>query len=426
MQYQIPRYPNIVARCSLPESPYIEEAIMETNFLQRLQLKRRGNRFSAQNLARVVKGGAPFFSLLTELIETAAHSIHLQTYIFNNDSTGKRIAEALMAAAKRGVMVYLMADGYASRSLPKEFIKNLEDAGVNFRFFEPVFRSEHFYFGRRLHHKIAVFDSKYGLVSGSNVADRYNDLPNQPAWFDMAVFVEGDSVLELYDICVKIWERDQTQKNLLRKKLLDLFNYIAKEESVGIRVLQNDWVRRKLEIYFAYQKLFKEARNSITIVCSYFLPGLSLRNRLSKAVKRGVDVKVVLASTSDVALTKHAERYLYSWMFRNGIQIYEYQPTVLHAKFAVVDEEFLNLGSYNINDLSAQASVELNLLVKDAEVAQEMQAEVKNIIESKCLKVEPSAYAFHLFSFRQLWRFLCYHALRMTLALGTFYFKQEE
>ena len=399
---------------------------METNFLQRLPFKKRDVPFSSQNLARVVKGGEPFFALLTELIETSASSVHLQTYIFSHDATGSKIAEALMAAARRGVSVYLMADGYASRSLPAAFVKKLEDAGVNVRFFEPVFRSEHFYFGRRLHHKVAVFDNKYGLVSGSNIADRYNDLPGQPAWYDMALFVEGDSVLELYDICIKIWERDQTKRNLLRKKLIDLFNYISKKEAVGIRVLQNDWVRRKLEIYFSYQKLFKEARKSITVVCSYFLPGLSLRNRLSKAVKRGVNVKVVLASTSDVALTKYAERYLYNWMFRNGIEIYEYQPTVLHAKFAVVDDEFLNLGSYNINDLSAQASVELNLLVRDADLARQMRTEVDELIQTQCLKVEPSAYAFGLFSFKQLWRFLCYHALRMTLAVGTFYFKQEE
>ena len=161
-------------------------------------------------------------------------------------------------------------------------------------------------------------------------------------------------------------------------------------------------------------------------MCSYFLPGLSLRNRLSNAVKRGVEVKVVLASVSDIKLTKHAERYLYNWMFRNGIQVYEYLPTVLHAKAAIVDGEFLNVGSYNINDLSAQASVELNLLVKDHELAEEVQQEVNEMIETQCLRIEPSKYAFKLFSFRQLWRFLCYHAIRLTLTIGTFYFKQEE
>lgn len=399
---------------------------METGFLQLLQPRKEPIRFSSQNLASVVRSGEPYFSLLLELIRRAEHSIHLQVYIFSNDQTGTQVAEALAAAARRGVSVYLMADGYASGSLPAPFVKNLEDAGVHFRFFEPFFRSDHFYFGRRLHHKVAVFDNKYGLVSGSNIADRYNDLPGEPAWYDMGIFIEGDSVLELYDICIKIWERDKTKKNLLRKKLLDLFRYISKKDAVGIRILQNDWVRRKLEIYFGYHKLFKEARKSITIVCSYFLPGLSLRNRLSKAVRRGVDVKVVLSSTSDVALTKHAERYLYNWFFRNGIKVYEYQPTVLHAKYAVVDGEFLSIGSYNINDLSAQASVELNVLVRDRQLAAIVQGEADGIIREKCLEVDPKAYAFHLFSFRQLWRFLCYHALRMTLTLGTFYFQQEE
>ncbi|MBB1283541.1 phospholipase [Flavisolibacter sp. BT320] len=399
---------------------------METNFFNRIQLGRTTDKFSQKNKVTLVKGGRPFFDMLHGLINGARHSIHLQTYIFSSDQTGLALAEHLVMAARRGVQVYLMADGYASRALPKDFIQKLETAGIHFRYFEPLFRGSDFYFGRRLHHKVFVVDHQKALVSGSNIADRYNDLPGQPAWLDMGLLVEGDAVLELYDICIKIWERDRTKRNLLRKKLHDLFDYIAKENAVGVRVLQNDWVRRKLEIYFSYHKLFKEARNNITIVCSYFLPGLSLRNRLSKAVKRGVSVKVILASTSDVAFTKHAERYLYNWMFRNGIEIYEYQPTVLHAKVAVVDSRFLTVGSYNINDLSAQASVELNLLVRDAELATELEGEIDAVIKEKCVRIKEEDYSFNLLSLPQLWRFLCFHALRMMLALGTFYFKQDE
>jgi cardiolipin synthase A/B len=399
---------------------------METGFLNKLQWGRPADRFSRKNIVALVKGGAPFFSQLQELIDNAEHSIHLQTYIFSADSTGQAVAERLVAAAKRGVAVYLMADGYASRSLSKELIQKLEAAGVHFRFFEPVFQGNDFYFGRRLHHKLLVVDAKFALVSGSNIADRYNDLPNQPAWFDVGLMIEGDSVLELYDICIKIWERDKTKRNVLRKKLLDIFNYISTEDAVGVRVLQNDWVRRKLEIYFTYHKLFKKARKSITIVCSYFLPGISLRNRLSNAAKRGVDIKVILANTSDVALTKHAERYLYKWMLRNGINVYEYLPTVLHAKAAVVDDEFLMVGSYNINDLSAQASVELNMLVKDSELAKELKGELDEIIATKCLQITASSDSLQLFTLRQLWQFLCFHALRFTLTIGTFYFKQKE
>lgn len=382
--------------------------------------------FSRRNIVSAVKSGAPFFDQLKALLTNATHSIHFQTYIFSADSTGREVAALLMTAARRGVAVYLMADGYASRALPKELIHQLGEAGVHFRFFEPLFRGADFYFGRRLHHKVVVADGRYALVSGSNIADRYNDRPGHPAWYDMALLVEGDAVLELYDICLKIWERDTTKKNLLRRELQDLFHYISAEDAVGVRVLQNDWVRRKLEIYFAYQKLFKQAKKSITIVCSYFLPGLSLRKRLSKAVKRGVDVRVVLANSSDVALTKHAERYLYKWMLRNGIKVYEYLPSVLHAKMAVIDEEFLSVGSYNLNDLSAKASVELNLLVKDTELATEMKAEIDAIIVTHCIAIDAKNFSMRLLSFRQLWQFLCYHTLRFLLTIGTFYFKQEE
>lgn len=400
---------------------------MNSRFVNILRRKKNTDQdFSSQNRVEVINGGADFFSLMKELINNSEKTIHLQTYIFSSDATGSQIAEQLMAAAQRGVSVYLMADGYASRALTKEFIKKLEGSGINFRFFEPVFRSEHFYFGRRLHHKVAVFDNKYGLVSGSNIADRYNDMPGVPAWYDMGILVEGDAAVELFEVCIKIWDRNKGMRNALREKLADLFNYISKEDAVGVRVLQNDWVRRKLDIYFSYHKLFKQSKKNITIVCSYFLPGLSLRKRLSKAAERGVDVKVVLASVSDVNITKHAERYLYNWMLRNGIKVYEYLPTVLHAKVVVVDGEFLNLGSYNINDLSAQASIELNLLVRDHELAEEVQAEIEEIITTKCEKIKPADYTFNLLSLKQLWRFLCFHAIRLTLTIGTFYFKQEE
>lgn len=388
-----------------------------------LQRKKQKFTLSTKNKARLVQGGATFFTLLQQLIGEASYSIHLQTYIFAPDATGTMVANALMATAKKGVAVYLLADGYASGQLSKTFIHKLEAAGVHFRFFEPLVRSEHFYFGRRLHHKVAVFDNRCALVSGNNIADRYNDLPGHPAWFDMGIIVEGDAAVEIFEICTKIWEKDTAKKNPLKKKLADIFNYIPGEDTVGVRVLQNDWVRRKQEVFDTYHKLFKKSKKSITIVCSYFLPGPSLRNRLSKAVKRGVEVKVVLGSISDVAIAKHAERYLYGWMLRNGITIYEYLPTVLHAKVAVVDDDLLTVGSYNINDLSALASVEMNLLVKDAALAFELKNEIQKVVDGKCLRIDKQSYKTTLL--KRAWQALCYYAVTLMVTLGTFYYRRE-
>src|SRR6185369_10212995 len=112
--------------------------------------------FSNHNQLTLVHGGKPYFELLEELIESAQYQILFQTYIFEAGSTGLRVAAALSRAAKRGVKVYILLDGYASQSLPKEIISHWREAGVFFRWFEPLLRSKYFYFGRRLHHKALV------------------------------------------------------------------------------------------------------------------------------------------------------------------------------------------------------------------------------------------------------------------------------
>ena len=393
---------------------------------QRLTLrKRKPVGYTTRNGVQLLHGGAEFFAALEQLIAEARLSIHLQTYIFNDDETGTAIADALKAAARRGVSVYVLVDGYASRGLPAAFLEGLEEAGVNFRFFQPLFKSDRFYFGRRLHHKVIVFDHRTALVSGTNIADRYNDLPGQSAWLDMALRVEGEAVLELYNICCKLWNKDVTRANRLP---------LRKEAVAGdlpdcqctVRVLQNDWVRRKLQVWQAYSREFRTAGKSITIMCSYFLPGKMLRKRLAQASRRGVEVQVVLAGTSDVAISKHAERYLYRWMLRHNIQIYEYQPTVLHAKVSVVDGDWLTVGSYNINDISTFASVELNLEVRDGPLAVQAQTEIDRIIEEHCVHINTDTFPTHLFSFRQFKRWLAYFMIRLILNLSTFYFRQED
>src|SRR6266496_3770888 len=132
------------------------------------------SQYTASNEVKFIRGGKEYFALMLKLINEAKDSIHLQTYIFDNDNTGTSIADALKAAAQRKVKVYFIVDGYASQGLPKEFIKNIKKAGVHFRFFEPLVRSKHFYFGRRLHQKLFVADNRYALVSGINISDRYN------------------------------------------------------------------------------------------------------------------------------------------------------------------------------------------------------------------------------------------------------------
>jgi len=165
--------------------------------------------FTSNNHVTLVQGGKAYFDLLEKIIEESKESIHFQVYIFENDETGQRIAQALISAAKRKVKVYLLVDGYASQSITDKLIKQLTVGGIHFRFFEPLFKGSNFYFGRRLHHKVVVVDSCVALVGGVNISNHYNDLPGKPAWLDFAIVVRGEIVKEICTICWKTWKGNQ-------------------------------------------------------------------------------------------------------------------------------------------------------------------------------------------------------------------------
>jgi cardiolipin synthase A/B len=386
---------------------------------------KRNGAYHKENRVKLVHGGQEYFTLLEEMIDTAQRSVHVQTYIFNEDETGRIIANALIRAAKRGIEVYLLADGYASQHLSVPLIDQLEAAGINFRFFEPILKSNYFYFGRRLHYKVVVIDARFALVGGVNIADRYNDIQGIKAWKDMAVFVEGEIAIDLHQYCYALWHKEKlllVSSYLSEKQLFPL----SCNEKCSVRLRRNDWVKAKREIWKTYFHLFNNATESITIMCSYFLPGQELRSALGKAAKRGVKIKVILAGPSDVLMAKYAERYLYNWMLRNNIEVYEYQPTVLHAKLAVVDRHWVTIGSYNINNISAYASIELNLDIRNKPFARNVHNELEEIIENDCIKIGQENFKY-LFPYHNLLlQRLSYEVIRLLLYLFTFYFRQEE
>ena len=383
--------------------------------------------YTTKNRISLVHSGEDYFSLLFKLIEKAKQVIHLQTYIYENDETGRKVAVALKDAAKRGVSVYLHVDGYASQKLRGEFRNGLENAGVYFKFFEPLLKSRHFYFGRRLHQKIFVVDGLYSLVGGLNIGDRYNDMPNERAWFDVALYSEGEISYQLHLICNAMWRKRRKLKDKIEKKYVDEFcESILKDERQNVRVRQNDWVKRKSEVWNTYRSLFAAANESITIMSSYFLPGRTYRKLLSRAAAKGVKVRVILAGKSDVPISKNAERYLYDWLLQKNIEIYEFETTVLHAKMSVADNNMVTIGSFNVNNISAYASLELNLDVKSKEFAAHIQDVMNNLIARDCKQITVENYRSSTNIFRRIWQKASYIIVNWVTTLFTFYFKQEE
>ena len=381
--------------------------------------------YSIHNKVKIIRAGKEYFDFLLHLINTATDSIHLQTYIYDDDETGMLIADALKSSAKRNVEVYLLTDGYASQIMSQKFIYELRDAGIHFRFFEPFFRSKYFYLGRRMHHKVFVADAKFALVGGINIANRYNEMPGKLAWLDYSLYVEGEVAKELCVLCWKTWNLFPAKMGITPCEEKQLVFDFRDEETSWVRMRRNDWVRRKNEISATYIEMLLNARSHITIMCSYFLPGKIIRSLLSNAANRGVKIKVITAGPSDIMLAKYAERWMYDWLLRNKIELFEYQPSILHAKVAVCDSEWLTIGSYNVNNISAYASIELNLDVRSADFAKGVEQVLEIIIQNECVAITKNKHIHTKNIFKQFIRWCSYQFIRIVFYLLTFYFKQR-
>jgi cardiolipin synthase len=237
--------------------------------------------YHSANHLLLLRSGKPFFDRLLHQIQNASTCIYLQTYIFIADETGKPIIEALTMAAKRGVHVYLTIDAYGSAKLDEEATKNLAIAGVNIHRFQPIFDFRNLSIGRRLHHKIAVFDSIVAIVGGINISNNYNDVGNNTAWLDFAVEVQGEVAKTIEDRAKQIhFRRERTPLKAGKEKTA------LRREVIPVKMIINDWLRGYAEIIRSHRNSIRRAQKEIIISGSYFLPSRRFRKLLKAAAKK--------------------------------------------------------------------------------------------------------------------------------------------
>ncbi|NDP26367.1 MAG: hypothetical protein GZ087_02910 [Flavobacterium sp.] len=324
---------------------------------------------------KLIHSGEDYFSRLESLILDAQSEIHIQIYIFEYDSTGKKIIEALKKAASRNVKINILLDGFGSLSFPKEAINDLKKIGIVIRIFSPFFSANSLYIGRRLHHKIVVVDAKTTLIGGINIADKYRGSKEIAPWLDFAVEINAENIAKpLQELCQDIY----LKKRIIRRK--EIQSDIATPKDTTIKILQNDWLKRKNEVFKAYINKIGNAQKEIVIVSSYFLPGKRLLNALKKASQRGVKIKLILSGVSDVPLARRASCHLYSKLLRYNLEVYEWKKSVLHAKIAVIDGNWTTIGSFNLNNLSSFASIEMNVEIYSVEFAKNYLLDLKEIM----------------------------------------------
>ncbi|MES2655546.1 MAG: phospholipase D-like domain-containing protein [Bacteroidota bacterium] len=377
---------------------------------------RYGNRLT------LIESGHLFFDKLVDLIESAKEEIHFQLYIFEPDATGRIIADLLIKAAARGVKIYVVLDAYGSKNFNETGQKEFRKAGIAFYFYSPIKFGNYLHMGMRLHHKIICVDKQYALVGGINVSNNYSQYTDEAPWLDFAVFIEGSVIIDLLQICYSVLRTVRKEEKHFWRKI-KVVEKVTESEPIKARVLQNNWLQAKFGISRQYKQKIRAAEKQITLVVSYFIPPISLKRILKKASKRGVQVNLILGAVSDVGLVKHASQYFYADMLKSGIKLFEWNKSVLHGKLALVDSDWMCIGSYNLNHLSDFGSIECNIEVFDDAFCQQSQSAIDEIIAKGCSKIELSQFNPGFMKWRFWYNALCYFAVR--LLLGTMFFLQH-
>ncbi len=357
----------------------------------------------------LLQNGQAYFPSLCEAIDQAHYSVHLETYIFNLDETGYGVLHHLAKARERGVKVRVVVDGFGSYENIPELQHRFVKMGAQFRVYRPEPRGIGSYrFSlrrlRRLHRKVVVIDQELAFVGGINVHDDLVDVPNDgygpKPRFDFAVRVKGPIVNDLRDAQIALWAKMAWRQRenwapfykrlryWRRKRRAASTRAKASEGGIRAAVLFRDNVRYRKLIEHAYTSAIYRARGHVLIANSYFLPSRALKKALQDAAARGVSVRLLLQGRSEYALQFRACRSMYGALLAQGIEIFEYLPSYLHAKVAVIDDRAM-VGSANMDPFSLLLAREANVYIDDADFARDLRARLEAEIKASSQHVTP-------------------------------------
>lgn len=365
------------------------------------------NPYVFHNCLSLHQTGEAFLDLLELLIYKAKETIHINMYILKEDCSGIRFAEALRKACQRGVKVYLLLDALGSNAVSKKLILSLEEEGVQVARYNPFHLKKFWRYLYRLHQKVILFDSETAIIGGFNIADEYLLPKNGAPWLDFASVIRGEVLYQVICILNKIFTFYFRQgiKYLHQRS-------IFYETNISARIVWNNILQRQFGITHSYKSRIHSAKHSIMLLNSYFYPGRWFLKHLKAAVLRGVKVRLIVPKKSDVWIMEHATRYLYSYLSKHGIEIYEWQPSMLHAKLAIVDDQWCTVGSYNLNDLSHIANIEMNLEIVNAEFVYSVRKWIDTLIDQGALQVTSEILKNYRLSISNLLSWLISSSLR--------------
>lgn len=310
--------------------------------------------------------GRAFLDAKLSAISRAQRQLRLETYIFAPDATGTDFCQALTAAARRGVRVEVLIDGFGSLATPDSFFASLLAAGGKIQRFNSNHLSR---FSLRDHRKLLLVDEALAFVGGCNLADAYGGDGVTHGWRDGGVSLRGPTLGLLAQEFAAQWYRADAGKWRLPPGGYARSN--AAESPVQALMLKPGFGPSALRT--ALRRDLARARD-IVITTAYFLPSRRLLRQLMQADQRGARVRILLAGPTDVPLMKLASRSLYRTLIQSGVELFEYQPQVLHAKSLVLDGT-VYAGSSNLDPRSLRLNFEVMLRIEDPALAAAARAQ---------------------------------------------------
>jgi cardiolipin synthase A/B len=378
-------------------------------------------RIIRNNQITLLQNGRAYFPAIEAALDRAVHEIYLESYIFKNDNTGRRITEALRRAAFRGVKTRVLIDGYGSKGLPKTAVDYLEDAGVMVLKFRPktapwTLRRQRL---RRLHRKIIVVDQEIAFVGGINIIDDMDMLGQASPRYDYAVSVEGPLVEEIHHSVRRVWSRvawTRFRPDWLRDSDRQTFSSEPRGH-MRCSFLVRDNIRHRRDIEDAYLQAIQQAQFEIILANAYFFPGLNFRHALLDAAGRGVRVILLLQGRVEYRLMHYASHALYGSFLDAGIEIYEYHESLMHAKVAVIDEHWATVGSSNLDPFSLLLALEANVVVDDENFAKTLKQSLGQAIEMGARRIFDNNWRTHTIGLR-LASWLSYGLVRFMIGMA--------
>jgi cardiolipin synthase len=374
-----------------PLSPAHSKAIIdalkrrapETSMLDRhlaLEEALVGTPLITGNKVTLLLDGPSTYRAMLAAIQEARDNINLETYIFEDDEVGRLFANALIAKQRQGVAVSIIYDAVGALGTPAAFFKPLTDAGIKVLQFNPInplAAKAGWNVNERDHRKLLIADGRIAFLGGINISGVYSggSLKSAPRkgprlpWRDTHLQIEGPVVAEYQKMYLETWVKQKGDA-------LPVRHYFAEPATRGkeiVRAIAGSPDEPYSAIYATFISAIDNAEREILLTNAYFAPDPQLRAALKDAVKRGVDVKLILPSRTDSSLIFHAGRSYYDELLRAGIKIYERRDALLHAKSAVIDGVWSTVGSTNLDWRSFLHNQEVNAVVLGTEFAAQMR-----------------------------------------------------